>query len=127
MTSAKIPYLFHLGGFDSTRGFSTYRAIGQMYVANSLEYRPYLTRFSIYFIDQIVVQGCLFQDFGVMWNSSDYQTSNRLNSRLVLLSEGIGIRLNFLKFAGAIGRLDLAKTITPNEGWGFSFGVGQFF
>jgi outer membrane translocation and assembly module TamA len=32
-----------------------------------------------------------------------------------------------VKFSGAILRLDLARTISPDEGLGFSFGIGQFF
>jgi outer membrane protein assembly factor BamA len=127
MTPAPIPYLFHLGGFDTVRGFSGMRAVGRYYVANNLEYRPYLTRIHPPLIGEVVVQGDVFQDFGMMWNSSDLSQGRRVNSELTLLSEGVGIRLNFMRFAGAVGRLDVARTITPNEGWGVSLGVGQFF
>ncbi len=127
MTAAPIPYLFHLGGFDTVRGFSTNRVLGPYYLSNNLEYRPYLTRFYVPLIGEIVTQGCVFQDSGLMWNSFDLAQTSRTNSRLFLLSEGIGLRLNFLRFAGAIVRIDVARTITPDEGVGLSFGVGQFF
>jgi hypothetical protein len=44
-----------------------------------------------------------------------------------LWSAGLGFRANFLHFAGAIIRFDLARTVHPDEGLGLSFGVGQFF
>jgi hypothetical protein len=78
-------------------------------------------------IGEVIFQGCVFQDLGLMWNSYDLLQTSRTNSRLFMLSEGAGLRLNFLRFAGAIVRIDLARTVTPDEGWGLSFGVGQFF
>lgn len=127
MDYAPIPYLFHLGGYDTVRGYSTFRAVGRYYVNNNLEYRPYLMRFSLPLLGEIVTQGCLFQDFGEMWNSTDLTQTQRVNSRIALLSEGAGLRFNLMRFAGAIGRIDLARTIAPDEGWGLSLGVGQFF
>ena len=127
MTSAPIPYLFRLGGYDTVRGFSTNRALGQYYAINSLEYRPYLTRFSLPLIGQTIVQGAVFEDGGMMWNSNDLSQSTEVNSQRGLLSAGVGFRFNVLRFAGAIMRIDAAQTISPSEGFGISLGVGQFF
>ena len=127
MSAAPIPYLFRLGGYDSVRGFTTNRALGQYFVVNNLEYRPYLFRLRLPLIGDVIAQGNLFQDSGIIWNSSDLSKTRRVNSRLILLSHGLGVRLNFLRFAGSIIRLDVARTAIPNEGWGMSFGVGQFF
>lgn len=127
MTGAPIPYLFHLGGYDTVRGFSTNRAVGEFYVNYNLEYRPYLFTARFPLIDRVVFQGCLFQDMGNMWNSSNLAATGRVNSSIFLLSNGVGLRLNFLKFASAIVRLDVARTTVPDEGWGGGFGVGQFF
>lgn len=127
MTSAPVPYLFRLGGYDTVRGFSTNRAMGRYYVNDSLEYRPYLTRFKIPFAGETVLQGNLFTDGALMWNSADLSKTRLVNSEISLLSVGAGVRFNFLRFAGAIVRIDFAKTITPEEGWGSAIGVGQFF
>ena len=127
MTSAPIPYLFRLGGYDTVRGFSTNRALGRYYAINSLEYRPYLTRFSLPLVGQTIVQGAVFEDGGMMWNSNDLSQSAEVNSQRGLLSAGVGLRLNVLRFAGAIMRIDAAQTISPSEGFGISLGVGQFF
>jgi outer membrane protein assembly factor BamA len=127
MTWAPIPYLFHLGGYDTVRGFSTNRAVGRYYVNNSLEYRPYLTRFSSDLTGELVFQGAVFQDVGQMWNSDDLSRTRAVESHLFLLSQGVGLRVNIMRFAGAIGRLDIARTAIPDEGWGVSLGVGQFF
>jgi len=127
MSKAPVPYLFHLGGFDTVRGFSTNRAVGRYYINDNLEYRPYLLRLFLPLLGEVVSQGNVFTDGGIMWSSSDLAETRQVSSSLALLSAGAGLRLNFLRFAGAIMRLDVAKTITPNEGWGVSLGVGQFF
>jgi len=127
MTSAPIPYLFRLGGYDTVRGFSTNRAIGRYYINDNLEYRPYLTRFPLPLIGEVVMQGNIFTDSAIMWNSSDLAQTRGVNSELTLLSVGTGVRFNFMRFAGAILRIDFARTVTPDEGWGASLGVGQFF
>lgn len=127
MSKAPIPYLFHLGGYDTVRGFSTTRTMGRYYVADSLEYRPYLFRFHLPILGEITTQGNVFTDGGLMWDSADLAVTRHVNSDIFLLSAGTGVRLDFLRFAGCIVRMDLAKTITPNEGWGLSMGVGQFF
>jgi outer membrane protein assembly factor BamA len=127
MTHAPIPYLFRLGGYDTVRGFSTNRAIGRYYLNANLEYRAYIARYYSWLTGDIVFQSCIFQDMAQMWNSADLQQSRRVNSSLGLLSDGIGMRFNFQRFAGAILRLDFARTVIPNEGWGVAFGVGQFF
>jgi outer membrane protein assembly factor BamA len=94
-----------------------------------VEYRPYLwsDRFSFLGVDQIALQGCLFIDMGVLVNDSAAVHSELKNRSLGLLSAGLGLRLNFVRFAGAILRFDFARTISPDEGFGFSFGIGQFF
>ncbi len=127
MTYAPIPYLFRLGGYDTVRGFSTNRAMGRYYVNNNFEYRPYLFRIVTPIIGDVIFQGCLFQDFGMMWNSDDLAQTRRVNSHLLLLSHGFGIHLNFLHFSEAIVRFDVARTTIPEEGWGGAFGVGQLF
>lgn len=127
MTKAPIPYLFRLGGYDSVRGFSTNRALGRYYINESLEYRPCLTRFKIPLVGETVLQGNLFTDGAVMWNSTNLAQTRLVDSEISLLSVGAGVRFNFLRFAGAIVRIDFAKTVTPEEGWGSAIGVGQFF
>lgn len=127
MSKAPIPYVFRLGGYDTVRGFSTNRAVGRYYVVNSSEYRPYLFRFSLPWLGQTIVQGAAFEDAAVMWNSNDLTQTGRMDSTLGLFSAGVGLRLNIIRFAGSIVRIDAAQTISPQEGWGASLGVGQFF
>ena len=122
MAEAPLSYRFHLGGYDSVRGYSMYRMIGSHYIRTSLEYRPRLVTIPLPFfdLDRVVIQGCVFSDSGMMWNVLGSTQGS-------LTSAGAGIRLNFLRFAGAILRFDWAQTISPNEGIGFSFSAGQFF
>ena len=127
MTRAAIPYLFHLGGYDTVRGFSTNRAIGRYYLTEITEYRPYLGRFPLPIAGTTVLQGCVFEDVGAMFNSDDLSATRRVDSEVTLASAGIGVRFNFLRFAGAIVRIDVARTIHPDEGVGVGLGVGQFF
>jgi outer membrane protein assembly factor BamA len=127
MSRAPIPYLFRLGGYDTVRGFTTNRAIGRYYFDHTLEYRPYLTRLFLPLFGEAVIQGALFEDAAFMWDSSDLSQTRRINSEISLFSAGFGIRINLLRFAGCILRLDAAKTLSPSEGWGGSLGVGQFF
>jgi outer membrane protein assembly factor BamA len=126
LTDAPYPYRYHLGGYDTVRGFNTYRFIGSYYVSTNIEYRPLLAvdRFSFFDLDQIALQGCVFVDAGYIWSTPN---SPQGGSSLGMLSAGVGLRINFVRFAGAIIRMDLARTVTPDEGFGFSFGVGQFF
>jgi len=127
MTTAPVPYLFRLGGYDTVRGFSTNRAMGRYYINDSIEYRPYLARFKIPLAGETVLQGNLFTDGAVMWNSTNLAQTRLVDSEISLLSVGAGVRFNFLRFAGAVVRIDFAKTVTPEEGWGSAIGVGQFF
>lgn len=128
MTPTEIPYQFRLGGFDTIRGFSTNRAIGRQYAANSLEFRPYLFRLETGLVGPVVAQGCVFQDVGFMHEANSFTGSGLpQKTDLTLLSEGVGFRLNFLSFASAILRVDAAKAVIPNEGWDFSVATGQFF
>jgi hypothetical protein len=128
-TSRNLPYQYHLGGYDTARGFNSYRFLGSYLFNSTVEYRPYLwsDRFSFLGVDQIALQGCLFIDMGVLVNDSAAVHSELKNRSLGLLSAGLGLRLNFVRFAGAILRFDFARTISPDEGFGFSFGIGQFF
>jgi hypothetical protein len=125
-SSVPFAYQFHLGGFDTVRGFSNTRYIGPYYLNANLEYRPLLgvTRISFLSLDQLAVQGALFTDAGYLWADGNAPLGG---TSLGLLSAGVGLRFNFVRFAGCIIRLDLAQTLIPNEGLGFSFGVGQFF
>ena len=128
MTTAETPYQFRLGGYDTVRGFTTNRAIGRLYAANNLEFRPYLFRFESELTGQLILQGCLFQDFGYMRDANSFTGSTASQKRdLVLLSEGVGIRFNVLRFSGAILRIDGAKAVVPDEGWDVSVTFGQFF
>lgn len=127
MTTAEVPYLFRLGGYDTNRGFATNRAIGRLYATSSLEFRPYFFRFETELSGQVVVQGCVFQDSGVMWSANQFSRGSPQSDRLPLLSEGFGLRANFLRFSGAIVRIDAAKSVSPDEGWDISLGIGQFF
>jgi outer membrane protein assembly factor BamA len=125
-TSVPFPYQYHLGGFDTVRGFSTTRFMGPYYLNANIEYRPLLavTRISFLNLDQLAVQGVLFTDLGYIWADGNSPLGG---ASLALASAGLGLRFNFVRFAGCIIRLDLAQTITPSEGMGLSFGVGQFF
>ena len=113
-------YQFTLGGFDTVRGYSAFRLISHAYSVVNLEFRPLLWshRFGWEPLDWIVLQGCLFTDWGATLRQGTLST---------LSSIGAGLRLNFVKYSGAIVRFDYAQTLAPNEGSGISFGIGQFF
>ncbi len=128
MSPAETPYQFRLGGYDTIRGFTTNRAIGRFYAINSLEFRPYFFRVSSELIGQIVVQGCVFQDVGIMHDANHFDAASASQAKdFTMLSEGVGLRLSALKFAGAVLRIDVAKAVVPNEGLDVSLGLGQFF
>ncbi len=127
MSQTETPDLFRLGGYDSVRGFSTNRAVGRSYATSSLEFRPYLFRLSSDLTGELVFQGCVFQDAAIMWNANQFQGVSMQAANLPLLSEGAGLRMNILRFSGAIARIDAAKAVSPDEGWDVSIGVGQFF
>jgi len=127
MSSAPLAYQFHLGGFDTVRGFGSARMMGNLYANANLEFRPTLFqhRFSWSLLDWVVLQGCAFTDMGWMYNGLNSELTPV--NHLALASAGLGIRMIFVKYSNAIIRLDWARTITPDEGLGFSFGIGQFF
>jgi len=129
MTSAGPNFLYNLGGYYNVRGYSDMREVGRDMAFANLEWRPYLLRqrWNFLDLDLMVIQGCLFTDAGSAWGDSSL-TGDPLAANFHLLwSAGAGLRVNWVKFAGAILRLDWAQTITPAEGVGFSFGIGQFF
>jgi len=129
MSLAPPPYEYEVGGYANIRGYITDRQVGPYISYANMEYRPLLFkyRFSAPYIDLVAVQGCVFTDAGSAWGDSTLtgdQASKNIN---LLWSAGLGFRANFLHFAGAIIRMDLARTLHPDEGLGLSFGVGQFF
>jgi hypothetical protein len=130
MNSVPPPYEYTLGGYYNVRGFIDNRQIGHDMVHGSLEYRPLLFERNIPFffdVGRVVVQGCIFTDGGSAWGDSVLTGDQALEKPRLLWSAGLGLRGNFLHFAGATVRLDVARTIQPDEGWGIAFGVGQFF
>ena len=118
MTSAPTPYQFRIGGFDTVRGFGANRGIGTAYWNGNFEIRPTLLSGRIPVAGLTALQGCLFTDAGWIEGAQ---------GPLGLLSSGIGGRLIFAQFSNALIRIDLARTISPFEGAGLSFSLGQFF
>ena len=132
MTSAPVAYQFRLGGFDSVRGFSMNRVFGLDFARLNLEYRSTLLVYQIPFWDlgRMVLQGCVFTDGGSAWNAAGVDAaSGALTQKSIraLYSAGAGLRTIFLHFANATARIDLAKTLVPQEGYNVAFGIGQFF
>jgi|GEM_PF-3304994 len=122
-------YQLQVGGYYNLRGYADMREVGHSLVVANLEYRPYLARhrWELLDLDLMVIQGCLFSDVGSAWADSTLTGETQAQYFRPLWSVGTGLRINMVKFAGAIVRLDLAQTLIPNEGLGFSFGIGQFF
>lgn len=132
MGDAPLAYRFHLGGFDSVRGFDANRAIGSTYARGNIEFRDYLgsLKVPLFELDRVIFQDVAFFDSGKVWSIGFQDPGTRIFSQggdLFLASAGIGIRAFFVRFSGATARLDFAKTITPTEGFGISFGAEQFF
>lgn len=132
MNPAPLAYQFRLGGFDSVRGFGMNRTFGLDVARANLEYRSTLFTYRIPFwdLDRVVFQSCFFTDAGATWNSAGIDLVTGANTQKdtrTLYSAGVGLRAIFLHFASAIGRLDVAKALTPSEGYNVSFGIGQFF
>jgi len=132
MSSAPIAYQFRLGGFDSVRGFSMNRTLGLDNARANLEYRTTLWshRFEFLDLDRVIFQGCLFTDTGTSWNSAGMDPAAGVSTQSAtrfLYSVGTGIRAIALRFSNATIRLDLARSVVPNEGFNVGFGVGQFF
>jgi outer membrane protein assembly factor BamA len=122
-------FLYNVGGYYNVRGYSDMREFGRNMTFANFEWRPYLFehRWKILWADLMVVQGCIFSDAGSAWGDSSLTGQSQESDFHPLWSAGLGLRVNMVKFAGAIARLDWARTISPDEGIGFSFGVGQFF
>jgi outer membrane protein assembly factor BamA len=129
MTSAGPNFLYQVGGYYNIRGYSDMREFGRDVAFTNLEWRPYLFRhrWDLFDLDLMVVQGCLFTDAGSAWGDSSLTGETQAAQFHMLWSAGAGLRINMVKFAGAILRLDWAQTLSPNEGVGFSLGIGQFF
>jgi outer membrane protein assembly factor BamA len=128
VSNVPLPYQLHLGGFDSVRGYTAYRRLGIADFYTNIEYRPLLFTTRIKFLDTdlLVLQGNIFTDFGgIQSRTKDILAGNTQFE--TLWSAGLGGRFFLVKYAGAIGRLDFARTISPNEGWAASLGVTQFF
>lgn len=129
MSLAPTPYQYEVGGYSNLRGYINNRQSGPYTAYTNIEYRPLLFRyrFSEPWIDLVAVQGCIFSDVGSAWGDSTLTGDQGAKDINFLWSAGLGLRANFLHFAGATMRLDIARTVHPDEGLGLSFGVGQFF
>jgi hypothetical protein len=129
MTMTPPPYEYEVGGYYNLRGFADSREVGPYSLHGNIEYRPYITegRWKFFDVDLVVLQSCIFTDFGSAWGDSTLTGDPSAKQANFLWSAGVGLRANFVKFAGAILRLDVARTIRPDEGIGVSFGIGQFF
>ena len=135
MSQAPAPYEYQVGGYLNLRGYSDSRQVGPYTALGNIEYRPFIYKHrfgrildaDLFDVDLVALQACIFSDFGSAWGDSTLTGDPGTQELNVLWSAGVGFRVNFLHYAGAILRLDLARTIRPDEGWGLSFGVGQFF
>jgi outer membrane protein assembly factor BamA len=129
MTSAGPNFIYQVGGYYNIRGYVDLREFGRDVAFTNLEWRPFLGkyRWELLDLDLMVIQGCLFSDVGSAWGDSSLTREAAAQNFHLLWSAGAGLRINMVKFAGAILRLDWAQTLSPAEGIGFSFGVGQFF
>ncbi|MFQ5646286.1 MAG: BamA/TamA family outer membrane protein [bacterium] len=117
-SSRQLQHKFTIGGPDGVRGFLYRQFRGNRAGVLNLEYR-----FSIYDTKEIFMQSVLFNDLARVW---DYGGSNGLNEDAIV-SVGIGFRFVIKRIYRGIGRLDLARTIEPYEGWGIVLGLGQYF
>lgn len=122
-------YLCQVGGYYNVRGYADLREFGRHVAVANFEYRPFLFgyRWKLVDADLMAVQAAFFSDVGSAWGNASLTGEKRADEIRPLWSAGAGLRINMVKFAGAILRLDVARTISPDEGTGFSFGVGQFF
>ena len=129
LTQGGPNFIYQVGGYYNVRGYSDYREFGRDIAFTNLEWRPYLARhrWNLFDLDLMVLQGCLFTDLGSAWGDSSLTSESAAQNFHLLWSAGAGLRIHMVKFAGAIIRLDWAQTLSPYEGVGFSFGVGQFF
>ena len=129
MGSGGPSYLYEVGGYANVRGYPDLREVGRRIAYTNIEYRPFLFshRWDFLGLDLMAVQGCLFSDFGAAWDDPTLTREEAARDFRPLWSVGSGLRINMVKFAGAILRFDLARTIKPDEGMDFSFGIGQFF
>lgn len=118
-TGSEFQHKFYMGGFDSIRGFFDGQFRGEhMWLAN-IEVRPTLIE-----KPQWVLQGNVFADYSKTWDAVSFGTDGFHNP---FSSYGIGARIILPKVYRAVLRMDFAKTVTPVSGYGFSFGLQQFF
>ena len=129
MTQGGPNFIYEVGGYYNVRGYVDLREFGRDVAFANFEWRPYLFRHRYDFLDLdlMVVQGCIFSDIGSAWGDSSLTGESAASVQKILWSAGAGLRIHWVRFAGAILRLDWAQTLSPNEGVGFSFGIGQFF
>jgi outer membrane protein assembly factor BamA len=122
-------YLYNVGGYHNVRGYSDMREFGRRMAFANVEYRPYLFshRFELLNLDLMTIQGSLFSDVGSAWGDSALTGESAADAFRPLWSGGVGLRIKMVRFAAALLRLDFAQTISPAEGFGISFGIGQFF
>jgi hypothetical protein len=123
------PYQFQVGGYSNVRGYIDSRQVGPYMFHANFEYRPllYTDHWEFLSLDLVAIQGCVFTDVGSAWGDAVLTGDEGAKQINPLWSVGAGVRLNLVRFAGATARLDVARTIRPDEGWGMAFGVGQFF
>jgi hemolysin activation/secretion protein len=109
-----------MGGYDAIRGFIQNRAQGMYNLYGNFEFRPTLGMVHAKkILGTVVFQGNVFVDAGRI---QPYE-----GSPLALLSTGLGLRVHFTRFSGAILRFDVARSLFPWETWDWNFSIGQFF
>jgi outer membrane protein insertion porin family len=115
----EFQHKFYLGGLDSIRGFFDGQFRGEhMWVAN-IEFRSTLVEKTKW-----VVQHNVFADLGKTWDDDSFGLDG-FSSPFV--SFGMGFRIILPRIYRAVLRIDGARTQEPSEGFGFNFGLQQFF
>ncbi len=121
-----------LGGLDSVRGYPGSRLLGRSELTLNGEWRFMAFHIPMNFLidlDRLAVQFVGFTDLGLMESPDSLRELGDIRYAEIygLWSAGLGIRLNILRLAGSVLRLDFAHTLVPLEGWAFIFGFNQFF
>ncbi len=118
-TGEEFQHKFYLGGLDSIRGFFDGQFRGEhMWVAN-IECRTTLAERAKW-----VIQHNLFADLGKTWDGENFGFEG-FSSPFV--SFGTGVRLILPRIYRAVLRIDVSRTQEPIKGFGYNFGVQQFF
>ncbi len=118
-TGEEFQHKFYLGGLDSLRGFFDGQFRGEhMWVAN-IELRSTLVEKTKW-----VIQHNLFADLGKTWDDDSFGLDG---FRSPFVSFGMGFRIILPRIYRAVLRIDGARTQEPSEGFGFNFGLQQFF